>query len=209
MMVGCHSKFSNGRHEKFSSRVCVCACVYLYIYMFQKCYENIDKQLWKIRCNGVSTMRSKVRRSRKYSGLKILRLPFAVTPPCPYTCLPRIYIKKKRKKAFKRGRKLCSNRERGHDSEECQIQTVRRRKRRIIFPTMHGNIYIYIIYKRRSIKKRYWKFPVSLVKSRKIFLYVRGQCANRLLDRASSKAITIDTRSTRKKKKKKREKSIN
>lgn len=32
-------------------------------------------------------------------------------------------------------------------------------------------IYIYIIYKRRSIKKRYWKFPVSLVKSRKIFLY--------------------------------------
>lgn len=63
-------------------------------------------------------------------------------------------------------------------------------------------IYIYIIYKRRSIKKRYWKFPVSLVKSRKIFLYVRGQCANRLLDRASSKAITIDTRSTRKKKKK-------
>lgn len=44
MMVGCHSKFSNGRHEKFSSCVYVCACVYLYIYMFQKCYENIDKQ---------------------------------------------------------------------------------------------------------------------------------------------------------------------
>lgn len=125
--------------------VCVCTCVYLYIYMFQKCYENIDKQLWKIRCNGVSTMRSKVRRSRKYSGLKILRLPFAVTPPCPYTCLPRIYIKKKRKKAFKRGRKLCSNRERGGMiPRNAKYKRFDEEKERIIFPTVHGNIYIYI-----------------------------------------------------------------
>lgn len=147
-MVGCHSKFSNGRHEKFSSCVCVCVCVcvYLYIYMFQKCYENIDKQLWKIRCNGVSTMRSKVRRSRKYSGLKILRLPFAVTPPCPYTCLPRIYIKKKRKKAFKRGRKLCSNREReGAWFREMPNTNGSTKKKKELFFQRCTEIYIYNI----------------------------------------------------------------
>lgn len=77
-------------------------------------------------------------------------------------------------------------------------------KGRIIFPTMHGNIYIYIIYIRDvRLKKdrKDWKILVSLVKS--FYTFSRGQCANRLLDRASSKAITIDTRSTRKKKKKK------